>query len=218
MRALREAYLQLLPNVPLNEFDRYPMFKSFNMSIKIMVWNVQGVGNKVAVIREVVRINDPSVLALVETHMSGDQAQAICNRLGFSGQKRVEAQGFRGGIWLFWRRDCVDVTYFDNSSQHLTVEVSKIGEEPWLFSAIYASPNSSILRELWRELEAIKGNYRGPWLIAGDFNETSSMSERVGVGGAEMSRRCRNFSDWIDRNGWLDLGCSGPQFTWARYL
>lgn len=56
MRALREAYLHLLPNVPLNVFDRYRIFKSFNMSIKILVWNVQGVGNKMAVIREIVRM------------------------------------------------------------------------------------------------------------------------------------------------------------------
>lgn len=97
MRALREALLSMLTLVPLHEYDRYPSFPMFNMSIKILVWNVQGVGNKVPIIRELVRINKPLVLVLVEMHLSGDQAQKFCDRIGFTGQKRVEAQGFSRG-------------------------------------------------------------------------------------------------------------------------
>lgn len=66
----------------------------------------------------------------METHLSGNQAQVVCNKLGFSGQRRVEVHGFSGGIWLFLRREKVDVTYFDNSLQRMTVEVIKIGEDP----------------------------------------------------------------------------------------
>ena len=69
----------LMSNVPMNVYDRNPLFPMFNMSIKILVWNIKGVSNKVAGIRELIRINDPSVLALVETHMSGEQAQRICD-------------------------------------------------------------------------------------------------------------------------------------------
>lgn len=35
MRPLRKLYLSVLPQIPLNEFDRYPSFPLFNMSIKI---------------------------------------------------------------------------------------------------------------------------------------------------------------------------------------
>lgn len=46
----------------------------FDMSITNMVCNVQGVGNKLAsIIKDLVQINDPTVLALVKTHISGDQ-------------------------------------------------------------------------------------------------------------------------------------------------
>ena len=216
MRALRETFMSMLTLVPLYEFDRYPSFPMFNMSIKILVWNVQGAGNKVQVIRELVRINKPSVLVLVETHLSGEQAQKICDRIGFAGQKRVEAQGFSGGIWMLWDTQVVAINTYGSHSQHLTVEISKLGEEPWLFSAIYASPDSSIRKELWRELEQIKDKYSGPWMLAGDFNETMRMQERNGVNSPEMARRCRDFSDWVNNNALIDLGCSGPEHTWFR--
>lgn len=66
------------------------------------------------------------------------------------------------------------------------MEVKRLVEEPWLFSAIYASPDSSLRRDLWCELERTKNNYQWPWLVASDFNETSSMNESVGIGGSKM--------------------------------
>lgn len=113
MRALREAFLATLSNVPMNVYDRHPIFPMFNMSIKIMIWNVQGKLNKLPTIREVIRINKPS----------SEQAQSVCNKFGLSEQLRVEAQGFSGGIWLFWHREEVIVTPYDNHTQHATVTI-----------------------------------------------------------------------------------------------
>ncbi|XP_056688144.1 uncharacterized protein [Spinacia oleracea] len=42
------------------------------------------------------------------------------------------------------------------------------------------------------------------------------MDERVGIGGNEKVRRCRLFVEWIERNGLIDLGCSGTTYTWSR--
>lgn len=106
MTALKDAFLSMMPKVPMDEYDRFPTFPMFNMSIKVMVWNVQGVGNKLAGIREVVRINDPTVLVLVETHISGEQAQRICDRIGYTGQTRAEAQG--RGYLVFLEDGAVD--------------------------------------------------------------------------------------------------------------
>lgn len=216
MRALRELYLSVLPQIPLNEFDQYPSFTMFNMSIKLLIWNAQGAGNKMFVIRELIRINRPSVLVLVETHLSGDQAQKVCEKIGFGGQLRVEAQGFSGGIWMFWDPAMVGVTSYGFHSQHLSVEIRKNGDDPWLFSAVYASPDSILRKDLWRELENIKAQYNGPWLIAGDFNETMCMNERNGTGSSEIVKRCVDFSNWVNNNNLIDLGCSGPAHTWFK--
>ncbi|XP_021721066.1 uncharacterized protein LOC110688610 [Chenopodium quinoa] len=155
-----------------------------------MVWNVQGAGNKLATITELIRINDPEVLALVETHLSGEQAHKVCDRIGFWGQTRVDAQGFSGGIWLFWREELVSVTILDNHTQHITVEIEKRGEDPWIFSAIYANPDSTLRKELWNEL----------WNHTGDFNDAVNLEERHGVGGSEIGLSPNSFkSARLDR-------------------
>lgn len=117
---------------------------------------------------------------------------------------------------MFWNSAVVSVTSYGSHSQHLSVEIKKVGDDPWLFSAVYASPDSSLRKDLWRELENIKAHYNGPWLVAGDFNETLCMSERNGSGGAEMVKRCVEFSNWVNQNNLIDLGCSGPAHTWLR--
>lgn len=104
----------------------------------------------------------------------------------------------------------------DSHSLHITVEISKQGETPWAFSAIYASPDSTMRNGLWEALEEAKNRFSGTWLLGGDFNDTTSMGERVGVGGSEMQRRCRNFANWIESNNLIDLMFAGPKFTWAR--
>ncbi|KAL2894986.1 putative RNA-directed DNA polymerase from transposon X-element [Bienertia sinuspersici] len=152
---------EVLVSQERDAIKQFPTFPMFNMSIKVMVWNVQGVGNKLAGIREVVRINDPTVLVLVETHISGEQAQRICDRIGYTGQTRAEAQG--RGYFVFLEDGAGD--------------------------AIYASPDTSLRKELWDELERVKDAYSGPWLLAGDFNETLSMNSRIGCDTSEMQRR-----------------------------
>ncbi|KAJ8446645.1 hypothetical protein Cgig2_002807 [Carnegiea gigantea] len=49
----------------------------------------------------------------------------------------------------------------------------------------------------------------------GDFNDTVSLEER-NHGGLDMLRRCEKFKHWIENNGLIDLGYSGPEFTWTR--
>lgn len=107
----------------------------------------------------------------------------------------------------------VTVTSFDNHSQH-TIKISKIGDAPWLFSAIYASPNNARRREIWRELEDVKESFNGPWLLAGDFNKTLCIDEHNSVNGSEMQKRCKEFSNWVTKNELIDLGRSGPEHTW----
>lgn len=139
MRALREMFLESMHRISLLEYERYPIFPSFNMSIKILIWNVQGIGNKIPTVKEIIRINQPTMVVLVETHLSGEQADRVCDRIGFSGKMRVDAQGYSGGIWMFWKVEEISVTSYGSHSQHLTLEVKKVGEDPWLFSAVYAS-------------------------------------------------------------------------------
>ncbi|XP_074318437.1 uncharacterized protein LOC141655247 [Silene latifolia] len=182
-----------------------------------MVWNVQGTGskNKIKAIKEIVRIYKPSVLALVETHMGGDHAVKLGKIIGYDGHSRVNSIGFSGGIWLYWRRDVVTVNPVREHAQFITVEIARNGEFPWFFSAVYASPDPTNRRELWLELENFARTNNRPWIMAGDFNETRSLTERHG-GDSNMARRCERFNDWIENCDLIELAFAGPSHTWAR--
>lgn len=52
------------------------------------------------------------------------------------------------------------------------MNITKAGSEPWYFTAVYASPDPSRRRELWKELKDFANTHKKPWLIAGDFNNT----------------------------------------------
>ncbi|XP_058725815.1 uncharacterized protein LOC131597117 [Vicia villosa] len=51
------------------------------------------------------------------------------------------------------------------------------------------------------------------WMIAGDFNDIASVTEKKG--GASMSnRKCNIFIDCITNFNLMDIGTTGPKFTW----
>ncbi|KAJ8438912.1 hypothetical protein Cgig2_007757 [Carnegiea gigantea] len=86
----------------------------------IMVWNVQGAGSSefLKVLKEHIRMQRPNVVALVETHILGPTAQAICEQIGFNGCYRVEAQGFQDGIWVLRQSDDLDISITHAHAQY----------------------------------------------------------------------------------------------------
>ncbi|XP_074291073.1 uncharacterized protein LOC141617834 [Silene latifolia] len=217
LKLVSRAYLLSLNYLPDLMSTRIPNLTPNLPHIMFMVWNVQGTRhkNKINVIKEVVRVYKPSVLSLVETHMGGDHAIKLGNILGYNGYSRVNAVGFSGSIWLYWKTGVVTVNPVREHPQYITIEIARNGEFPWFFSANYASPDPNNRQELWNELEAFARNNNRPWLIAGDINETSSLSERHG-GDANMARRCQNFNNWIENCEFIELAFTGASHTWAR--
>ncbi|XP_074300458.1 uncharacterized protein LOC141631726 [Silene latifolia] len=147
--------------------------------------------------------------------MNNEHAVKLGNIIGYSGQSRVNAQGFSGGIWLYWKPEIVSVSTVTEHQQYITIEIARTGEVPWFFSAVYASPDPTNRKELWSELENFAKSNNRPWLLAGDFNETRYLSERHGED-ANMARRCENFNNWIDNCDLIELAFSGASHTWAR--
>ncbi|XP_021858798.2 uncharacterized protein [Spinacia oleracea] len=208
-----------LSNIPNLMEDRIPNISTDNLPISCMVWNVQGAGNRnfITALKEVVRANKPSVIALVETHMAGAQAQMIATILGYSGHTRVDAMGFRGGIWIYWKTEQVTVEPILKHNQHITMNITRVGATPWYFTAVYASPDPTKRSELWVELHSFAQTHNKPWLLAGDFNDTRSRSER-NSSCHETTRRSVLFNEWVDDMQLIEVEFSGAAHTWARGL
>ena len=184
-----------------------------------MTWNVQGAGNArfLNTLKELIRKYDPTILVLVETKISGRQAEEVCKKIGFDGQFRIDAQGFSGGIWLFWKVQLVQIQILTSDAQFVSMAVTFNNLPVWTFTAVYASPQENSRQSLWQQLNEFSVSHSQPWLLAGDFNETKSMMERKNCS-MDLIRRCNFFGNWIEANALIDLGFNGPPFTWSRGL
>lgn len=182
-----------------------------------MVWNVHGAGSRefLAVLRELIRTHKPTVLALVETHMGGERAMKIASVLGYHGHTRVDARGFSGGIWVYWKPELVSVDTIDQNNHYITMEITKNGDTPWYFSVIYASPDPLKRQDLWQALQEFANSHNKPWLLAGDFNETRFGWERSSSC-PTTSRHSHLFNQWVEDNNLIEVEFSGASHTWSR--
>ncbi|KAL8153484.1 LOW QUALITY PROTEIN: hypothetical protein V2J09_011244 [Rumex salicifolius] len=152
-------------------------------------------------LKELIRTHNPAILVLVETRLSGPQADKVCKNIGYDGMVRVEAVGFKGGIW---KTAIIQLQQIDVHHQVVTMEVCRSGDMKWIFSAIYADPIPTNREELWERLLSFNDSNSRPWLLMGDFNETMSLDERTRDSDG-MRRRCEKFHGWVDDMELLDL-------------
>ncbi|XP_021860299.2 uncharacterized protein [Spinacia oleracea] len=199
-----------LPSIPISMVDGLPNLASDTYPITCMIWNVQGAGSPAFISshKELVREHKLLVLTLVETHMGGCQAIKIATILGYSGHTRVDAQGFSGRIWVYWKSE---------HNQYITMDIQRVGDQPWYFTPVYASPDPTKHTDLWRELEKFASTNNKPWLIAGDFNDTRFTWERCSSC-SETSRGAARFNNWVEDMQLLEVQFAGAFHTWARGL
>ncbi|KAK8975650.1 hypothetical protein V6N11_005026 [Hibiscus sabdariffa] len=137
--------------------------------------------------------------------------------LGFSNSFRVEASGLSGEIWLLWN-DAIDVDILKVSNQFVHGRACFFGSSRWVFfTAVYASPNVTIRKEVWNQLSNLNSGNDLAWLLGGDFNFILRSKEREGgpILGSDISHL---FQDFIFDNGLLEAEFRGNEFTWKRGL
>ncbi|CAL1354280.1 unnamed protein product [Linum trigynum] len=135
--------------------------------------------------------------------------------MGFDKNIVVDAMGFSGGIWVLWKSACFNITEITRSSQLLHVQVKGGNNRQWLLTAIYGNPGLIQRRALWEKICIIAEDCLDPWLLAGDFNSILHASEKEGGARFDASR-VRDFHDCVQDSGLMDLGFTGPSFTWFR--
>ena len=62
----------------------------------------------------------------------------------------------------------------------------------------------------------LKTRSHAPWLCAGDFNEVTKQSEKLG-GRTRPHSQMQAFRDVLDECGFMDLGFVGSKFTWHKH-
>ncbi|GMI72974.1 hypothetical protein HRI_000966700 [Hibiscus trionum] len=134
------------------------------MNLKILSWNVQGCGHWhfLPTARQFLRDSRPYMVVFVEPQISGRNANAVIDSLGFPNSHRVEAKGFSGGIWVAWY-DSIDVEILINHFQFIHCRVTHRNNGKVVYAtAVYASPSSTGRKHLWPLLRNIAASSRSP--------------------------------------------------------
>ncbi|XP_019151953.1 PREDICTED: uncharacterized protein LOC109148673 [Ipomoea nil] len=186
--------------------------------MNLLVWNCQGAASRKfrRILGNFTKVYKPEIVCLLETKVSGAQANDICCRLGFDEWLRVEAFGFSGGIWVLWNLTIL-VDVLITHPQFVVAKVSHSGSPCWFLSFVYGSPNITLRRELFSELSRCNVNSMGGWLSVGDYNSVVNSSETSSTSNFSLNR-CADFNHWIFSEGLLDLGFTGSSYTWTRGL
>ncbi|XP_075498049.1 uncharacterized protein LOC142536533 [Primulina tabacum] len=159
------------------------------------------------------RLN-PTILGLLEPRVSGSHADEICKKMGFENWLRVEATGFSGGIWIFWQ-DTINMEVVHTHPQFLLARVKIDNKDPWFLSIVYGSPNATLRKKLWQDLDIEKLNIQGPWCSIRDYNSVITKDE-VASRMKTTNHRSGDFTEWIFNQKMIDMGYEGATHTWTR--
>jgi hypothetical protein len=132
--------------------------------------------------------------------------------LGFSGSFADSSVGLSGGLVLFWLPQyTVELKGFN--AHCIDVKVSSEGCVPWRATFVYGEAKRDLRHEFWSLLRRLRPEWEGPWICCGDFNEALHQDEHCGVSERSTSQMSQ-FRDCLDDCGFVDLGFTGPKFTW----
>ncbi|KAK9983648.1 hypothetical protein SO802_033173 [Lithocarpus litseifolius] len=155
-------------------------------------------------------------MIIAETKVSGPRAKEITDRLRLDGAIHANNISYTGGRWILWDSIQVEISELSSTEQEIHVVVKDLSlNSSWLMSAVYASPRYVERRLLWDNLSKVAKLHTLPWIIAGDFNEVLLGEENFGGRLVSISRAV-NFQECLNTYGMIDLGFSGPWYTWTN--
>lgn len=181
-----------------------------------LIWNCQGAAARAwyRVLKNMINKHKPDIVGLLEPRVSGTHADDICKNIGYENWIRVEAVGFSGGIWIFWKKD-TQLSVIASHPQFVLTRIEPNHSPPWLFSIVYGSPNSHLRKKLWQDLRLENFDSSRPWISMGDFNSITNENE-VYPKDNFANHRCAGINEWIFDQGLQDMGFMGPKYTWTR--
>lgn len=152
-------------------------------------FNVRGLNNKVAYVKDFLLSNRLSLIALLETRVKNSNAASISSFIApnFSWEYNYSHHA-NGRIWLGWNPLIWTITVLSSSAQQLSCLIKHNASGVlFLASFVYAFNTYQERRSLWNELFDFSINHVSssstvnlPWTLAGDFNVCLDTDETHG--------------------------------------
>ncbi|KAL0013375.1 hypothetical protein SO802_000444 [Lithocarpus litseifolius] len=120
--------------------------------------------------------------------------------------------GWGGGLALLWKEE--DMVWVDSfSNYNIDAIVHRGSERAWWLTRFYGEPETSRRSDGWNMLRMLSTKPKLPWCCFGDFNELLEVADKKG-GALRSHNLMQSFWEVLDDCGFIDLGFSGPEFTW----
>lgn len=182
--------------------------------MRVLTWNCQGLCSPLtqARLQRLCRIIKPDILFLCETLNMCNIVRVFSCPLGFNNLITQPPLGRSGGLALMWSSNVsVSKVYQDERMIDVFIKYNGVG---FYFSGVYGLPVQSLRHVFWERLERIGAVRDCAWMLAGDFNEIVSNSEKIG-GARREEWSFRDFRNMIASCDLMDLKSKGNRFSWV---
>jgi hypothetical protein len=95
------------------------------------------------------------------------------------------------------------------------VTITSDKSDPWRATFVYGEPRRELRHFFWDMLSRLRHEWDGPWICCGDFNEVLLQNEHYSSTD-RSDAQMELFRDCLDVCNLVDLGFSGPKFTWSN--
>ncbi|KAK9942560.1 hypothetical protein M0R45_008218 [Rubus argutus] len=164
---------------------------------------------------DLTRSHGPSIVFLIETKQPNYRVSQIQKNLGFQFGETFDPIGGAGGLALWWQQD-VHIQFLDRTANLLdTIITVKSDGTVFRASWFYGPPYTDAKEEFWESVKNLATNDDCPWNCLSDFNEILTNEEKEG-GLSHTWNHPRYLRGFMDLNGLIDVGFSGPKFMWEN--
>ncbi|XP_050221576.1 uncharacterized protein LOC126671815 isoform X1 [Mercurialis annua] len=185
--------------------------------MKILCWNLQGIGNPwtIRALKSLINSNSPDIFFLMETKLVFSEFTFVRRSFVNFNSYIVDSDGRKGGLANFWRKN-LDVQISNHSNNHVAFVVNDASMDfKWKGMGIYGWPESTNKYQTCNLIRSLCGNENGPLLVFGEFNLFVFHYEKEG-GRCREQRELDMFRQALDECDISDLGFVGSSFTWSN--
>lgn len=180
-------------------------------------YNVRGLNNKQSFIKDFIRSNNITLLALLETRVKENMASPIARGISHSVHWLFNYEHHSNGrIWIGWDPSIWNLSVSYKSAQMITCSVSSVldNQHAFVISFVYAYNTYIERRSLWQDVVSLAASLPNQaWCCSGDFNITLDINEGTG-GDCTWNAGMTEFRDCLTASGLVDLKSSGERLTW----
>ncbi|KAK9154956.1 hypothetical protein Sjap_002436 [Stephania japonica] len=186
--------------------------------MRIVSWNVRGINavTKRREVKEEVRLMNPDILVIQETKKMVIDRWDITSiwRGRFKEWVFLPAEGTKGGIVIVWDVRKVKVVNNITGEFSISIQVEEAGGVNWWLTGVYGPASTRGRSRFWDEVAALAGLCGPSWCIAGDFNVTRFLSEKLN---STRKTSCMvEFDRLISDLELIDPQLRNGKFTWSN--